>query len=73
MKCAVCGAQLRPTSSDLPFKICVRAIVILRALPVLQCERCTQYVIEDRVFARVEEILARVGDDAELEVIRFAA
>ena len=73
MKCTVCGGQLRPTSSDLPFKIGVRAIVILRALPVLQCEGCTQYLIEDPVFARVEEILDRVGDDAELEVIRFAA
>ena len=51
----------------------MRAIVILRALPVLQCEGCTQYLIEDPVFARVEEILDRVGDDAELEVIRFAA
>jgi len=70
MKCAVCGAQLRPTSSDRSFK---RAIVILRALPVLQCEGCTQYLIEDPVFARVEEILDRVGDDAELGVIRFAA
>ena len=73
MKCAVCGGQLRPTSSDLPFKIGVRAIVILRALPLLQCEGCAQYLIEDPVFARVEEILDRVGDDAELDVIRVAA
>jgi hypothetical protein len=71
--CGLCGARLRPISSDLSFKIGVRAIVILRALPVLQCEGCTQYLIEDPVFARVEEILDRVGADAELEVIRFAA
>jgi YgiT-type zinc finger domain-containing protein len=73
MKCAVCGGQLRPVDSDLPFKVSEQTIVILKHLPVWQCENCPQYVIEDRVLRRVDEILAGVDCAAELEIIRFAA
>ena len=47
--------------------------VILKSLPVLQCENCTKYLIEDAVLSRVDEILAGISDAAELEVIRYAA
>jgi hypothetical protein len=40
---------------------------------VLQCENCGQYLIEDPVLKRVDEILAAVGGAAELEIIRYAA
>jgi len=73
MKCAVCGAQLQPISSDLPFKVSEQTIVILKNLPVLQCENCAQYLIDDRVLGRVDEMLARVDRTAELEIIRYAA
>jgi YgiT-type zinc finger domain-containing protein len=59
--------------SDLPFKVSGRTIVILKKLPVLQCENCSEYVIEDKVLSRVDIILAAVDDDAELEIIRYAA
>jgi hypothetical protein len=59
--------------SDLPFKVSEQTIVILKQLPVWQCENCTQYLIEDRVLRRVDEILAGVDCTAELEIIRFAA
>jgi len=42
MKCAVCGAPMQPTRSDLPFKTTGQAIVILKGLPVLQCENCAK-------------------------------
>jgi YgiT-type zinc finger domain-containing protein len=73
MKCAVCGAQLQPIYSDLPFKVSEQTIVILKNLPVLQCENCAQYLIEDRVLSRVDEMLANVDRTAELEIIRYAA
>ena len=59
--------------SDLPFKTTDNSIVILKSLPVLQCEHCTEYLIEDAVLSRVDEILAGISDAAELEVIRYAA
>ena len=73
MKCAVCGAQLQSIYSDLPFKVSEQTIVILKHLPALQCENCAQYLIEDPVLSRVDEMLARVDRSAELEIIRYAA
>ena len=73
MKCHVCGSKLRPLITDLPFKISETTIVILKGLPVLQCENCSEYVLEDTVMERVERILERVNAAAELEIIRYAA
>ena len=73
MKCHVCGATLRATRSDLPFKTSEQAIVILKGLPVLQCENCAEYLIEDAVLARVDETLAAIDSASELEIIRYAA
>jgi YgiT-type zinc finger domain-containing protein len=65
--------MLRATTTDLPFKVSERTIVILKNLPVAQCERCTEYLIADNIFRRVEELLSRVDRSAELEIIPFAA
>lgn len=73
MKCRVCGGTLRATTTDLPFKVSDRTIVILKRLPVAQCDGCGEYLIADEVFARVEELLSRANTSAELEVIQFAA
>lgn len=73
MRCTVCGAQMRPTRSDLPFKTTEHTIVILKNLPVLQCENCAQYLIEDAVLSRVDEILTNTNGATELEIIRYAA
>ncbi len=73
MKCTVCGADLKPAKTDLPFKVSDTSIVILKTLPVLQCVKCPEYLIEDAVLRRVDEILARVDGGTELEIIRYAA
>ena len=73
MKCAVCGAELRAATTDLPFKVSDTTIVILKGLPVLQCARCPEYLIQDEVLRRVDEVLARVEGGTELEIIRYAA
>jgi len=59
--------------SDLPFKTTENSIVILKSLPVLQCENCPEYLIEDAVLSRIDEILVGISGEAELEVIRYAA
>ena len=73
MKCHVCGAGFHPIITDLPFKVGEHSIVIIKNLPVLQCENCREFLIEDNVMERVETILAEVGTTAELEIIRYAA
>ena len=73
MKCTVCGARMTAGVSDLPFKTTDHTIVILKSLPVFQCGNCAEYLIEDSVLSRVDEILATVDGAAELEVIRYAA
>lgn len=73
MKCHLCGSKLESLVTDLPFKISDVTIVILKGLPILQCNNCGEYLIEDPVMRRVENILERVSADAELEIIRYAA
>jgi YgiT-type zinc finger domain-containing protein len=73
MKCHVCGSRLEPLITDLPFKVSEITIVILKGLPLLQCDNCTEYFLDDSVMSRVEEILKRVDTAAELEIIRYAA
>ncbi len=73
MKCAVCGAELKRARTDLPFNINDTTIVIVKGLPVVHCERCPEYLIEDDVLRHVDEILANVKGGTELEIVRYAA
>jgi YgiT-type zinc finger domain-containing protein len=59
--------------SDLPFKTSDHAIVVVKWIPVWQCDACAEYLLENDVMRRVDEILAGVGAAAELEAIRYAA
>jgi YgiT-type zinc finger domain-containing protein len=59
--------------TDLPFKLGDTSIVVIRAVPVLECRNCTEYVIGDEDMQKVEEILERRAAAAELEVVHFAA
>jgi YgiT-type zinc finger domain-containing protein len=73
MKCHACGSRLSPLITDRSFKVSETTIVILKGLPVLQCDNCSEYLLEDSVMSRVEEILQRVDAAAELDVIHCAA
>ena len=73
MKCQVCGSKMEFVVTDLPFKANVKTIVIMKNLPVYQCDNCSEYLLEDKVMAEVEKIIGNVGASAELEVIRYAA
>jgi YgiT-type zinc finger domain-containing protein len=59
--------------TNLPFKVNETTIVVLKDLPVLQCNNCNEYLLDDPVMKRVDEILEKVDSAAELEVIRYAA
>lgn len=73
MKCHMCGGKLQAIITDLPFKLNQKTIAILRDLPVLQCESCSEYLIEDAVMERVEAMMSRMDREAELEIMRYAA
>lgn len=73
MKCRVCGSGLQTIRTDLPFKVRDKSIVIFKELPVLQCQNYTEYLIEDPVMGRIEELLSTVDTATELEIIQFAA
>ena len=73
MKCHVCGAEMTKLQTNIPFKVSQTTIVILKDLPVIQCDGCGEYLLEDRVMEGVEEILERVDMTAELEVLKYAA
>ena len=64
---------MRGSITSLPFKVSERTIVILKDLPVEQCEGCSEYLLADPVLARVEMLLSGVDASAELEIIPFAA
>jgi YgiT-type zinc finger domain-containing protein len=73
MRCRICGGRLEARITDLPFKTGDSSIVILRALPVLQCRQCGDTELEQATMSRVDQLLAAVDGSAELEVIRYAA
>lgn len=73
MKCHVCGSNFTPKTMDIPFVTGETSIVIMKGVPVLQCENCGEYVLEDHVMKRVEQILSEAGSSAEVEIIRYAA
>jgi len=72
MKCQVCGARMKAATTNLPFKVTERTIVIVKNVRVLQCCGCTEYLIEDDVTKRVDEVLEKADRSAELEVVNCA-
>ena len=73
MRCTVCNGELHAVTADLPLRAGDTTIVILKGLPTLQCAQCPEYLLEDSVMERVDQILARIEEAAELEIIRYAA
>ena len=73
MRCLVCAGLLETRVAYLPFKIGDSSIVILKSLPVLECDQCGDTELEQATMSRVDQILAAVNASAELEVVRYAA
>ena len=43
--------------------------MIIKGLPILQCENCNEYLIEVEVMEKIEAILERIDTTAELEIL----
>ena len=73
MKCHVCGGKLGHTVSSLPFRVGKRSILVIKNLPVWECGNCSEFLLEDEVMERIELLISRVDEAAELEVVSYAA
>ncbi len=73
MRCHVCGAKMQSIITDLPFKVNDSTIIIMKELPVIQCDSCSEYLLDDPVLKRVDAIIEKVDVASELEIIRYAA
>ncbi|MFQ5672155.1 MAG: type II toxin-antitoxin system MqsA family antitoxin [Nitrospinales bacterium] len=73
MSCHNCGGNLEETVTDLPFKTGPSSIVIIKKLPVAQCQNCGEYLLEDPVMKKVDAILGGIDHDVELEILTYAA
>jgi YgiT-type zinc finger domain-containing protein len=73
MKCHLCGSRMQSIITALPFKVNDTTIVIMKDLPVFQCDGCSEYLLDDPVLKRVDTIIENVDAAAELEIIRYAA
>ena len=73
MNCHNCGGKLEEIITDLPFKIRHNATIIIKKLPVRQCQNCNEYLIEDAVMEIVDYILERIDRTAELEILTYVA
>lgn len=72
MICHKCGSKLEKIVTDLPFKMNVNSIIIIKKMPVLQCRNCDEYLIEDPVMEKVDTILNKTDQPFELEVLNYA-
>ena len=72
MICHICGGKLEKIITDLPFKLKNDSIIIVKELPILQCQNCNQYLLEDPVMEKVELILNNIDKTVELEIISYA-
>jgi YgiT-type zinc finger domain-containing protein len=73
MKCHVCGNPMTRVVADLPFRIDLSVMIILRDLPLLECGECSAYALEETVMERVHEIVWGLASPAHLDVIRYVA
>lgn len=72
MICHSCGSKLERLTTNLPFKVNQDCIVIIKDLPVLQCLNCNEYLVEDTVMEKVDNILSKIDKTAELEILSYA-
>lgn len=73
MKCFQCGGDMKYIVTDLPFKVEQKYIVIIKDLPVWQCETCNEYLLEDSVMKSVDTLLDSVDRRVEVEILSYAA
>ena len=75
MKCHRCGSEkLEEQITDLPFKLDVHQVLIVKNTPCRICDSCGEILLADNIIEAIDNIIEKVRDkDTELEVVRFAA
>ncbi|WP_291322812.1 YgiT-type zinc finger protein [Desulfonatronospira sp.] len=73
MKCHLCGGRMDSVCTDLPFKLDQHRIVVVKDIPVEQCNSCSEFLISDPVMENLDSLISTVDSGIELEVRRFAA
>ncbi|MEQ8167987.1 MAG: type II toxin-antitoxin system MqsA family antitoxin [Candidatus Eremiobacterota bacterium] len=71
MICHVCGGNLERIITDFPFKTNYITIVIVKKMPVLQCENCGEYLIEDPVMEKIDTILNKIDSQTEVGILSY--
>lgn len=62
MRCRMCGGVMEARITNLPFKVGNFSIVILKAIPVLQCRQCGEAELEHQTMLRVDQLLSTVDN-----------
>jgi YgiT-type zinc finger domain-containing protein len=75
MICHRCGSeQMEEQITDLPFKLDIHKILVIKYTPAFICEACGEIMLSDKVMENVDSIIRKIEQkDYELEVMRFAA
>jgi len=75
MICHRCGGtQMKEQITDLPFKLDVHKILVVKELPAFICASCGETSLSDEVMAKVELIIEKVRQiNGELDVVSYAA
>ncbi len=73
MNCGICGEEMTKITTNLPFRLPNKFIAIMKNLPVIQCQHCGEYLIEDKVMKRLENVFENISPTVELEVYSYAA
>lgn len=75
MICHKCGSsEVKEQMADLPFRISLHKILVVKDTPSLICISCGEIIIADEVMTRIDEIIEKIQSlDSELEVVRYAA
>jgi YgiT-type zinc finger domain-containing protein len=59
--------------TDLPFKIADRSIAVVKSVPVHECGNCGEILMDNPVMEAVERLLESIDENAELEIVQYAA
>ena len=75
MKCHKCGStNITKQESDLPFKLDVHQVVVIKNVPCNICDSCGEILLSDNVLKNIDKVIAQVQQSqTELEVVKFAA
>jgi hypothetical protein len=64
---------MRRVVADLPFRVNRSVMIILRGLPLVECSKCSAYILEEEVMERVHDIVGRLRSPSHLDAVLYSA